>query len=130
MMKRLLPFFIIILCIVGCSKSDKNWITWSGGKEIPGNGGTVIWKPLKDDVRLFPTINTSFVSYYNSDEELVKTEELQGAHGDWYDIVTSENSISVSLSENVTGYQRVMQISFEDGVVKGGHSISIKQEFK
>lgn len=130
MMKRLLPFFIIILCMVGCSKSDKNWITWSGGKEIPKNGGTVIWKPLKDDVRLFPTINTSFVSYYNSDEKLVKTEELQDAHGDWYDIVTSENSISVSLSENVTGYQRVMQISFEDGVIKGGHSISIKQEFK
>ena len=129
-MKRILPFFIFILCIVGCSKSDKNWIVWSGDKEVPNKGGTVIWKPLKNDVRLIPTINTSFVSYYNSDEKCVKTEELQGTHGDWYDIVTSVNSISISFSENDTGYQREMQISFEDGVVRGGHSISIKQEFK
>lgn len=129
-MRRVLPLCIAAILICACSKIDKEWLAWNGEKEIPYSGGTVIWRPGKKSVRTFPVINALYFNLYNYDGECISSEKVQDVRGDWYEITTAMNTLSILFSANETGYLRELQISFEDGITRGGHTIAVVQNCK
>lgn len=126
-MKRALLLFPVFIGFCSCSKIDRDCIIWNGDKEIPNCGGTVVWMPVNENVRLTPQIIAVSLSYYNSEGGCINTVKFQDTQGDCYYIKTDINTVSIHLSANDFDYNRELQVGFEDGVTKGGHAISIIQ---
>ena len=127
-MKRILSLFLVIIGLFGCLKVDRGYIAWTGEKEIPKSGGTVVWKPIKSDVRVIPEINSVILSLYDSEGNLIEMEQSQNTSGDCYEIKTSINKISFYMSANDSGYMREIQLAFKDGS-RCGNYIMIQQDY-
>ena len=134
---------IAIILAIGCSCSNKcKIITWRGDEEIPAEGGTVVWKPVIDDVRLIPVIRAAGFLFYDSNDDwvsstqldidslIIKKEDYEKLVGDGYEVVASINAVSITLSPNDTSFKREIQITVDDGQHTGFHTMCVSQSPK
>lgn len=134
-------FFILCLVALGlssCAKADRNML-WVGDKEVPAEGGTVVWKPFKNK-NLFPDIMDIAVFFYNSDgyavdsnitktdSERVIKDHYEKFEGEGYEIVASLKSLSLKLTPNETPYRRDVNITFTDGYTLGINMVAVTQQ--
>lgn len=113
-------------------------ICWRGDKEIPADGGTVVWKPVIDDTRLIPTFVAGYLEFYDSNDDWstvtldidsLKIEKAgyEKIQGEWYEVVASMNAVSITLSSNDTPFKRGIVIDIDDGQGKGGQAVMASQ---
>ena len=109
---------------------------------IPAEGGTVVWKPVIDDVRLIPVIRAAGFLFYDSNDDwvsstqldidslIIKKEDYEKLVGDGYEVVASINAVSITLSPNDTSFKREIQITVDDGQHTGFHTMCVSQSPK
>ncbi|MDE5609239.1 MAG: hypothetical protein K2I66_02510 [Bacteroidales bacterium] len=142
-MKKSFVFGLIVITLaVGlCSCNRCKIITWRGDKEIPAEGGTVVWKPVIDDVRLTPVIRAASFGFHDSNDDwvstqldidslIIKKESYEKLVGEWYEVVASINAVSITLSPNDTSFKRVIQVTIDDGQHTGFHTMCVSQSPK
>ncbi|MDE6514440.1 MAG: hypothetical protein K2L03_00180 [Bacteroidales bacterium] len=123
-------------CRVGCETRN-----WQGGKAIPAEGGTVVWRPTLDvNVQVIPDIREVGFGFYDSnynwisfaqldaDSVKIKGEGYEKITGEWFEVLASTNVVVVTFSANDTSSnERVLEALISDGGYELGPDVRVTQ---
>lgn len=143
-MKKSFVFALMVLtlaiCLCSCGRGCKTR-NWQGGKEIPAEGGTVVWRPTLDvNVQVIPNIRALGCGFYDSnynwisfaqldaDSVKIKGEGYEKITGEWFEVFASTNVVIVSFSANDTSSnERVLDAFISDGEYELGPDVRVSQ---